>query len=280
MTSHFLKTIPSICTEIIQPLIDPKTRDYNIQPIPPLDKRMIVWELKRPLLDSLPEIPGHLLQAYIMSVTLSEEEYDYTGETPQSDNLFKCSAEKLLDTKMYCIKALQSCLHDDAGSHGIDELGEISQSIIEWLENLGSTAVISTYLDLQNRIWIQNGYVVATNQVIHNATASSTNAILLGNSQQICGSLFYVIPYLCKNKVVLEGCLLALEKAQHHVQNSPSQATDTGTSKRFVQHMFTRVVHELSRSMQISDTHIALSLLNMVQNLPQTHSLTLVLTTV
>ena len=152
-----------------------------------------------------------------------------------------------------------------------DGTDSVNLSVGQWLSSLDCTVVIDLYQNLRDQICDCNGWVVSTNAALHNATGSSTNACLLGNAQQSCASLFYVMPYLCKNKVKLEACLIALEQAQEHVEKygtnskKPEDITEDGkiTDKRFVQNMFIRVVNELSRSIQISDSQVALSLLNM-----------------
>ena len=60
--------------------------------------------------------------------------------------------------------------------------------------------VINLYNDLNKQIVQINGFVVKTNELLHNATGGSTNAVLLGSAMQIRGDLFYVAPYICKNK--------------------------------------------------------------------------------
>jgi len=131
------------------------------------------------------------------------------------------------------------------------------------LEAFDATSVIDLYKDLNDQLQNRNAYVVETNETIHVATGSSSNAILLGCALQSKCALFYVAPHMCKNKVAVQACLTALETAQRHIEEHPSTADDALTEKRSVQHMFTRVLNELSRSMEISDTQIALSLLNM-----------------
>ena len=63
-------------------------------------------------------------------------------------------------------------------------------------------------------------------------------------------------------KMAAEQCLAALSRAQAHVQKNPSKAEDSGTAKRTVQHMFTRVLNTLYCHREISDTQVALALLS------------------
>jgi hypothetical protein len=119
------------------------------------------------------------------------------------------------------------------------------------------------YSNLNVQLPNLNGLVVETNPTLANATGSSTNAILMGNSQQSKASLFYVAPYICKNKVALDSCLQALNKAQQHIDNYPSAASNSGTDRRTVQHLFTRVLNQIYSHIEVSDSQAALSLLNM-----------------
>jgi hypothetical protein len=85
----------------------------------------------------------------------------------------------------------------------------------------------------------------------------------MGNTQQSKASLFYIVPYICKDKVALETCLHALKHAQEHIEEYPSTAQDSGTSQRTTQHLFTRVLNQIYSHVEVSDTQVALSLLNM-----------------
>ena len=172
------------------------------------------------------------------------------------------------EAKDYCIEEFLCYMGSNADQPGTHLSSNSSASafcpkISDWLKGLESNKVVSFYEEFRHELTNRNGWVVPTNSTIHNCTGSSCNALLLGSTQQSTASLFYIMPYLCKNKVALQACLVALEKAQEHVKKFPSVAEDSGSNKRTVQHMFTRVVNELSQSIQISNTQVALSLLNM-----------------
>jgi hypothetical protein len=172
----------------------------------------------------------------------------------------KCLEGPLLQAKAFCIKEISSCIQQDDSR---STTGVIS-SICQWLETFKPSAVVDLYFDLRRQLEICNGYVVETNELLSVATGSSSNAILLGSAQQSRCALFYAAPYICKSKVALEACLVALEAAQKHVEEFPSKAVeDTLTDKRYVQHMFAHVLNQLSCCMEVSDTQVALSLLNM-----------------
>jgi len=257
---------PAVCTQPIQPQQSKRKRDYKKQPVPPLDDRIIVWELKRPMLQGLPSLPSQV-QAVFEKVDRRNPPFSDpqdSGDT-QWNGIDNClqEAKVLEEGKAFCISKFVETLQEDVNQLGRNANGKFGPCVEEWLSGLEAVNVVRMYKDLSSQLEARNGYIVSTNATRHNAMGSSTNAVLLGNSQQSNGSLFYVVPYLCKNKVAIESCLIALEQAQQHVEKYPSGANDSGTDKRYVQHMFARVVNELSRSIQLSDTQIALSLLNM-----------------
>ena len=110
--------------------------------------------------------------------------------------------------------------------------------------------------------WLLAIFVTAIflSRIIQISTGASVNSILMGNAQQSSSSLFYVIPYITKDKTKLQACLVALEAALRHIEQHPSKASDSGSNTRTVQHLFTRTVNILSRTAQVSDTQVALRL--------------------
>ncbi len=226
-------------------------RDFRKEPIPIEDQEeLFMWELKRPLLDTLPSLPEHVQQAYDAHLEVQ------AGTAEQPSHLTNM-AEVLFAGKSFVVEQLTASIdpiHDgeDAGPN-----------FRKWLDSMESHVVIALYLKFCEELKVRNGMVVETNETLQLATGASTNAILLGSSQQSRAALFYVAPYVCKNKVALESCLTALEIAQRHIEEHPSCAEDSGTAKRTIQHLFTRVLNALSRSVEISDTQAALYLLNM-----------------
>ena len=205
----------------------------------------MAWELKRPEVEPLTEIPQLLRQAV-------------TTDASGDDN--QCLKHKAV---MFCINDIVQAL-TGGRSLTVASKGALgSQSgMIEWMKRLTPSAVLRLHDGLREKLTTANGWIVAFNPVLAAISGSSTNAILLGNKQQSASALFYVVPYVCKNKVQLTSTLTALEKAQAHVAKNPSTASDSGTAKRNVQHMLTRCINDLSRSAKISETQVALSLLD------------------
>ena len=164
----------------------------------------------------------------------------------------------LMEAKKFCINELLKCLKETPNAIDCNAIAAFTT----WFESLDPLQVVGIYDDLNSQITTRNGLVTETSPMLSHATGASTNAILIGNTQQASAALFYVLPYLCKSKYALEACLSALENAQRHIEKFPSVADDTGTDTRCVQHMFTKVLNDLCRSVELSDTQIALDLLN------------------
>ncbi len=245
------EVVPIPSGEPIAPMPAHSDRDCFEHPIRQGDNRLIVWEVKRPNLDPLPILPN-IEAAAIERAHMQLRE----GVKPdESDPVLKRA-------RWFCIAELCNAMQP-VQSH-MDSLAEkMIPSLRDWLSNLDTVTLVTIYNNVSCQLVDRNGYIVPTNDVIHNCTGSATNALLLGNVLQSRASLFYVAPYLCKNKTALEACLVALEHAQRRVAQHPSRAEDTGTDKRTVQHMFTQVINNLSRSIQLSDTQVALALLGM-----------------
>ena len=247
--------IPIESTKPIEPMSSPLDRDFQKHPLRNSDDRLIVWELQRKTLDPLPDLPLNLRNAVNESISLASN-----GQLPSSQ--CKRLQTMLQDTRSFCISKLQDALHlldtpDEALSMSL------LPSLPHWTKDIDTLTLVAIYDMFSEKLQNHNGSVVSTNDVIHICTGSSTNVVLLGNVQQSRASLFYVAPYLCKNKTALQACLVALEHARQHIQKHPSVADDTGSAKRTVQHMFTRVINNLSKCIQVSDTQVALALLGM-----------------
>ena len=60
----------------------------------------------------------------------------------------------------------------------------------------------------------------------------------------------------------LEHCLSALSRAQAHIEKYPSKAEDAGTKKQTIQHLMQRVLNTMYCHREVSDTQVALALLN------------------
>ena len=62
--------------------------------------------------------------------------------------------------------------------------------------------------------------------------------------------------------MALEHCLSALSRAQAHIEKYPSKADDAGTKRQIIQHLMQRVLNTMYCHREVSDTQVALALLN------------------
>ena len=109
----------------------------------------------------------------------------------------------------------------------------------------------------------RNGYVVEFNPILTAVLGSNTCALLLGSSEQSKAAAYYIGPYVNKYKCALVDSLDIVWEAMEHVKKYPSIAEDTGTKKRVVQHIMTRILNKLNSLMEISDTQAAAALLGL-----------------
>ena len=211
-----------------------ETSPGRVPIIPPPNDELLVWELKRPLLEPLPSVPEQLYQVFKKHLLMQSSA---KNDPPDEED------EKMLhQAKGFCIAQIASCL-----PIAQDSSDDTRTSITTWLQSFHAVSVVKLYDDLNDQLRARNGFVVETNPTLSIATGASTNTLFFGGSHQSRCALFYAAPYMCKNKVALDACLTALEAAQKHVLKFPSIASDSGTNKRYVQHMFTRVLNSLSR---------------------------------
>ena len=74
-----------------------------------------------------------------------------------------------------------------------------------------------------------NGYIATYNPLLSYLTGSHNNLSLLGSHDQAKSAIFYLCPYLCKNKFPLLQSMVMLNKAVNHIKQFPSRASDTDT---------------------------------------------------
>ena len=109
-------------------------------------------------------------------------------------------------------------------------------------------------MNMCQKIWkTRTDWLWSTIQ-LKNLTGSNTATYQLGNTEQSKGSLFYISPYVSKNKGAHQDCLTVMLDAQEKVKKYPSVAEDSGTDSCTVQHILTRILNTLNSRMEISDT--------------------------
>ena len=85
----------------------------------------------------------------------------------------------------------------------------------------------------------------------------------LGNLIQSKCCLFYLSPYVSKNKVDIQHALQTLDQARKYVEKHPSRAEDSGSIIRTTQHWLTRFLNALDNTMEVADTQAVGALFNL-----------------
>jgi hypothetical protein len=158
-------------------------RDFMKVPIlSPPDDELLVWELKRPLLEPLPMIPDTLYLAFKQHLQMQSAMNHPQGDRcSQAPSIPQASpdhdgehdgAEILRKTKEFCISQIASCLHNTG-----DDSDETMASITAWLGSYDAVSVVKLYKNLNTQLKTRNGYVVETNPTLSIATGASTNTL-------------------------------------------------------------------------------------------------------
>lgn len=202
-------------------------KDALNQPVLNLDNRCIFWEMKRQNLENLPKI----------CVDLNDP------QAPQH-------------AKSQCIQHIMNALCDVSST-----IPDNVEWIQDWLKMQDPGHISKLYKNLCAKLPHRNGYVVEYNKLLTNVTGSNTCVSLLGATVQAKGAIYYLGPYMQKDKANLADCLIAIEESFNHIAKYPSTATNTGTLERTTQHWLTRVKNTLSTKMEISDVQAAACLI-------------------
>ena len=133
----------------------------------------------------------------------------------------------------------------------------------EKLSNLKEKELDRLYKKIMSELPKRNGYVVEHNKLGSALLGCNTCAMPLGDIIQSKSCLFYLSPYVSKNKVELQHAVSTLSEAKKHVDKYASIAEDSGTEIRNVQHWLTRTLNSLDSMMEIADTQAAAALLDM-----------------
>jgi len=137
------------------------------------------------------------------------------------------------------------------------------KSIMDKLQAFKTKELEKLYDMSSEALPMRNGTVVDFSPVLASLLGCNSNLLHLGSVEQSKAALFYIGPYINKDGVKITDALPIFMKAHEHALNFPSVADDSGTSKRHVQHVLTRVINKMNSLIEVSDTQIACSLLGM-----------------
>lgn len=137
----------------------------------------------------------------------------------------------------------------------------ITDTVCTSLQRLDCNTLTTVYNSVRKNLEERNGYVVPFQPLLTAITASNTAAMMLGNSVQSKSAMFYICPYMGKNKSEIRNIISTLVKTKKDIIKHPSIAADRGTSKRTAQHWMTRLLNQLDTACEIVDTQVAACLL-------------------
>src|SRR5210317_1885944 len=125
-------------------------------------------------------------------------------------------------------------------------------------------AVQSLYQRFLVALKTANQYVVEHNVPLEYCTGSHNNAALLGGKEQSKSAIFYIAPYMGKEKASLAVVLTVAEQAHKDVKKYESRASDrySRPKERLAKHFITKVVNRMNAYTELSDFQVAADLLN------------------
>jgi hypothetical protein len=195
------------------------------------DHPLVIWELRRPWIEL--SLPDITRDAGCTSLIILQTLYDILKHTKEYSNW---ESEFWEDLKMMPLDCL-----------------------------------IKLYDNFKEAIKRANGYVSTFNPVLSFCTGSHNNVSLLGSDQQAKCAIYYISPYLGKNKEVLSHSLGILRGAVHHAETYKSTAPDAEVEcdgkteknpSRSVKRILQRFVNQANLHVELSDYQIAAMLLD------------------
>ena len=156
-------------------------------------------------------------------------------------------------SKQYIYDAFRDLLH------GFEEF-EASEEFWDDLSGLDCTNIRDLYEEVRVGLQTANGYVGTFNPTLSYCTGAHNNFVLLGSDQQAKGAVFYVCPYLQKEKTTMLHSVTILQSVLDHVAKHKSASPDTGIA-RDVQQILQRVMNQMNLHMEMSDYQIAAALI-------------------
>jgi hypothetical protein len=151
------------------------------------------------------------------------------------------------------------------------EFGNWESDFWEDMKMLPFDCLSCLYDTFRDAVGKANGYVSTFNPVISFCTGGHNNASLLGSDQQAKCAMYYISPYLGKNKEVLLHSLGILRGAVHHTETYGSVAPDAEIEdgdksrknpRRSIKRVLQRFVNQANLHIELSDYQIAAMLLD------------------
>ena len=211
------------------------------------EKDIIVWELDRPTPDlkgiaGFEDTPGCTL---LTQLELSDE--------------VRVDENKLRRAIFINFKKLL-CHEPGTVGHPFDD----TSKLWSFLRQDDIRMVTKLYDNVVNALKTSNQYAVEHNVPLFYCTGSHNNTVMLGASEQAKAAMFYMAPYMSKEKASLSACLTILEKARKEIAAFPSKAKDREDkpTERTTKHFLCKVVNKLNAYTELSDYQVAAYLLH------------------
>ncbi|CAJ1937001.1 unnamed protein product, partial [Cylindrotheca closterium] len=227
-----------------------KKKDYKIgklEPIvqptyclkSPLDssirKPIIVWELDRPV-PKLPDGCGSNICWF------------------KQQGFFRLPAGSDKSIRMTIINNFRKLLNDNNDT--VEECPyNGAHKIWKFIRVEKIDLVKAFYSQCVEALYTANQYAVDHSVPLFYCTGSHNNTVLLGGIQQSKSAMFYIAPYMAKEKASLAACLTILEQARKEVKKFKSKADDSTMKpqERLAKHFLSKVTNKLNAYTELSD---------------------------
>jgi hypothetical protein len=111
------------------------------------------------------------------------------------------------------------------------------------IENLKEEELRMFYNIIREKLRIANGYVGTYNPILSFCTGSHNNCVLLGGDQQAKGAVFYVCPYMTKEKTTLLHTATLMQSALRYVDHHESVSPDRGEPSRDAKQLLHQIMN-------------------------------------
>ncbi|KAL3931624.1 MAG: hypothetical protein SGBAC_011222 [Bacillariaceae sp.] len=213
---------------------DPNPRHQTLHnPIHHSREQIIVWELDRPV----PDVSTINGLSHIRSIDGLRVEQNSINEEP---------------VRQAIINNCTRLLAKETGTIGHPY--NSTSTLWDFLRTGDISKVASFYNGLVTALKTANQYTVDHSVMLSFCTGSHNNTELLGGKQQAKSAMFYIAPYMAKEKASLTVCLTILEKSRRDVLAYESKAADRTEKiqERLTKRFLTRVANHMNEFVELS----------------------------
>jgi len=147
-----------------------------------------------------------------------------------------------------CKDMIRSIEESTAGITGFER----RSLFLHQLKRMSDKEITDFYIQLVEALEKANGYIATYSPALSYCTGAHNNSVLLGSDQQAKAAVFYLCPYLGKDKFPLKHALTVLQKALDDIKAKPSIQKDSGSPTRTAKHLLQRVLNKMNFKMELS----------------------------